>query len=543
MPSRLPDNYKSLVIQEWLNGEQRDKIAVDSGIGAGSVTNIVNEWRATLGFPTADTLRELAVTLRRLGISAAQCALGSRIATLMLRIGVNEDSFESFILDVYNRCKDIGLSPQNIAFHLTDLLEFSNTALPLSKIPDYIKEKTTEKGKLEEEIEKLKAQIETLREQKEDAELIRDTALEDARITSFRLKWYTDLSEELRKYGIPVHDISKLVKLVNNVRQYDYDVEKVINEFSNLEHLRLQRKNLEESILFLEDTNRKLQEQRAGNEVFVNKHNQLINIYEHLEAMKFGIKELWFLRDTVMEIARENDIHHEEAVKKFLSDVELQYNNKLGFQSKIDSLRSEVNRLRMELLSLPLVAPKLVKLTQSGVSEQDIINIAAVFEKYVAGKDGQSFVSELEHYGGLKSAIQELSKQADKMRMEVSLLQTQNQDLNADNQMIIFSLVNSRHTFDFMQGLINSLRSEILGLVSLSAYITYSIGSQFEYLEKLKSSNGDGFALGGAYKGEENDSIQEIKKELIKPIENMESKPEVKDRLTGALSNVLVHVR
>ena len=112
----------------------------------------------------------------------------------------------------------------------------------------------------------------------------------------------------MRKYGIPVHDISKLVKLVNNIRQYDYDVEKIINEFSNLEHLRVQRKNLQETILFLENTNRNLQEQRAGNEVFVDKHNQLINIYNHLEAMKFGIKELWFLRDTVMEIARENDI-------------------------------------------------------------------------------------------------------------------------------------------------------------------------------------------------------------------------------------------
>ena len=77
----------------------------------------------------------------------------------------------------------------------------------------------------------------------------------------------------------------------------------------------------------------------------------------------------------------------------------------------------------------------------------------------------------------------------------------------------------------------------------IGSFVTCSIGLQFEYLEKLKSNNGDGFALGSAYKGEENDSIQEIKKELIKPIENMESKPEVKDRLTGALSNVLVHVR
>jgi hypothetical protein len=86
MPSRLPDNYKSLVIQAWLNGEQRDKIAGDNGLSAGSVTNIINEWRAALGFPTADALRELAVTLRRLGISAAQCALGFRVATLMLPV-------------------------------------------------------------------------------------------------------------------------------------------------------------------------------------------------------------------------------------------------------------------------------------------------------------------------------------------------------------------------------------------------------------------------------------------------------------------------
>jgi chromosome segregation ATPase len=129
-----------------------------------------------------------------------------------------------------------------------------------------------------------------------------------------------------------------------------------------------------------------------------------------------------------------------------------------------------------------------MKLTQSGVTEPDIINISAIFEKYVAGKDRQSFVSELENYGSLKSAIQELSKQYEKMKTQVNLLQTQNRDLNKDNQKINSSLTNSRHTFDFMQGLINSVRSEIPGLVSISADITRSIGLQFEYLEKLKSN-------------------------------------------------------
>jgi hypothetical protein len=72
----------------------------------------------------------------------------------MLRIGVTEDTFESFILEVYNRCKDIGISPENISSYLADLLELSKTT-PFSKIPDYVKEKNYEKLKLEEEMEKL----------------------------------------------------------------------------------------------------------------------------------------------------------------------------------------------------------------------------------------------------------------------------------------------------------------------------------------------------------------------------------------------------
>jgi hypothetical protein len=107
----------------------------------------------------------------------------------------------------------------------------------------------------------------------------------------------------------------------------------------------------------------------------------------------------------------------------------------------------------------------------------------------------------------------------------------QNTDLDVDNQRVISRLVHSRHTFDIMHGLVNSLRNEILGLVSISAYITCSIGSQFEYLK-----NGDRFAtVGSAYKGQESVS-HKVKKELIKPVEN---KLEVKDRLTGALSSVL----
>ena len=127
MPSKLPDVMKSLVIQQWLQGTSRDKIAAENDLSSGSVTNIISEWKQALGFPLADDLRELAVTLNKVGISAAQCALGFRTATIMLKMGVKEDSFESFIVDIYNRCNNLRLKPENISLCIQDLLEFSKT--------------------------------------------------------------------------------------------------------------------------------------------------------------------------------------------------------------------------------------------------------------------------------------------------------------------------------------------------------------------------------------------------------------------------------
>src|SRR5436309_3896225 len=253
MLARLPDSIKSLVIQQWLEGKPRNDIAADNGLSDGAVTNIVNEWKHNLGFSLADDLREPAVTMRRVGVTASKCALGFRVAMIMLNMGVKEDDFESYILDIYNHCKNVGLPPENIASHLKDLVDFSTTnAIPFSQIPNYIKQKIEEKEKLEKEVKKLKAQREILNLQKSYSEFVRDKALQDQRMTAAELKWYSDLRAELRKYGIPVDDIPKFAKAVNGMREYGYDVGKVISEFSNHESHITRHQMLERSVKTLQ---------------------------------------------------------------------------------------------------------------------------------------------------------------------------------------------------------------------------------------------------------------------------------------------------
>jgi hypothetical protein len=223
MPAKLPDIAKSLVIHQWLEGKLRDMIAADNGLGAGAVTNIVNEWRAALGIPIADQLRELSVILKKIGITPAQCAVGFRVAMIMAKVGVKEDNIESFMSDVYNRCKDLGLSsPENIADYLKDLVEFSKTnTIPVSQIPNYLKQKADEKTNLEKEIEKLNGQKRLIALEESVSETRRDIALKNERMTATELEWYSNLKAELGKYGIPIDDISEFAKAINGIRQHD----------------------------------------------------------------------------------------------------------------------------------------------------------------------------------------------------------------------------------------------------------------------------------------------------------------------------------
>jgi hypothetical protein len=176
MRTKLPDQIKSLVIQQWLQGISRDAIVTNNGLSSVAVTSIVSESRQALGSTTAVELRESATNLKRVALSPAQCAVGVRVAMAMVKLGVKEDDFESFMSDVYHRCTDLGLMAENIASHLIDLIEISKS-VPVSRISDYINEKKNEKDKLEKDIDKLKDEKLKLLAEKAELEARCDSAL------------------------------------------------------------------------------------------------------------------------------------------------------------------------------------------------------------------------------------------------------------------------------------------------------------------------------------------------------------------------------
>lgn len=380
MPSKLPENIKSRVIQQWLAGAQRDKIAVDNGISAGAVTSMVNEWRRALGSYESDELRELAVTLRKNGIIPAKCASGFRVAMMMSRLGVQEDNFESFMSEVYNRCNDLGLTPQLISSYITSLLEYSQS-VPFSQIRDHISEMIEEKKRLEQEIEKLRNQVETLQNQKSEAEHRSKVALDNHRITEDKLQWYTGIKNELKnKYGSPVDNITKFASMVNAAGQhFGYDIHKISNEISHLELLRTECSEFQVWNVHLKNEYHNLSRQNSEVRQMLQAANQSLSIYGEIYAMGIGLEELKLLHDTILEIAEANNIPRAKAINKFFADFREQYDGKLGFEAKKEKLQIEVSQLREELNLIPFVGLSLARLVQNGVQERDIVAIAELF--------------------------------------------------------------------------------------------------------------------------------------------------------------------
>src|SRR5919107_5454389 len=234
MTFHIPENIRQTVIRLWLEGNSRKEIALISGVSEGTVSNIIAEWRQKIGDRDAEALRELGINMKRIGIDAVQCAEGFRILSTMKKLGINENQFKSFINEVYEYCfQRLGLTPEDIASNLKELVKLSKD-IPLAKIPEYIEKKKKEIIKLKEYIQTLKEKIETSEMETSLAEDLRDAALENERITSAEVREYSNLKAELRRYGLDIHkDIPKFVQVIHGIKRYEYDVDKVLSDYSD----------------------------------------------------------------------------------------------------------------------------------------------------------------------------------------------------------------------------------------------------------------------------------------------------------------------
>src|ERR687888_2532502 len=100
MPPSIEPSIKTRVIQQWLSGDPRPKIAVDNDIGEGTVGSIINYFKIGLDSGEFDSAREIALAAKKQGLNLSDLASNFRLHNFIKSSGAAEDKIESFIANV-----------------------------------------------------------------------------------------------------------------------------------------------------------------------------------------------------------------------------------------------------------------------------------------------------------------------------------------------------------------------------------------------------------------------------------------------------------
>ncbi|MGB6628964.1 MAG: hypothetical protein WBE61_12615 [Nitrososphaeraceae archaeon] len=253
MGSNTPRQIKVEVIRRWLQGKRRDEIAKEEGIGAGTVSSIINECRQNDS--EFDLIRQAAVKLKNQGESIESFAPLVRLREMLRRElfdkatttvtadregkarGEDEDDvkmqqlreelelenkLESLLVALEVFCFKQNLWINDFVDVIYQLCRGANIlGIPLENLPDYLK-------RLENTVLSLQEEIKEKRSEKEEA-------LEDYDVT-------LELLEEYKANRPLFEENKKLRERLDKVRQQrddyarelmDERFDKVMDEYNN----------------------------------------------------------------------------------------------------------------------------------------------------------------------------------------------------------------------------------------------------------------------------------------------------------------------
>jgi hypothetical protein len=204
MPAAIDTQVKKQVINQWLIGDSRDKIAADNKIGAGTVSNVINEWKKGVEDSDYGSLRELAVYSKKEGFALSHVASSIRLSNYIKNIRTNPDEIESLIANLANSPE-----PDKLIDVANQIAGVSRSeSIPLADLETHVKQREEEVQRLEEEIKHRRA------------------ILESTNVDVQTISEYTHLKEELSKYRLSTEDPTRLLLLIQTIKQIGYEPQK-----------------------------------------------------------------------------------------------------------------------------------------------------------------------------------------------------------------------------------------------------------------------------------------------------------------------------
>jgi hypothetical protein len=339
MPPLTDEQTRRNVIRQWISGFPRDTIAEQNGIGAGTVSSIVASYKIGLGELDFDSIRQLAVEARQHGWNFTDLASHARLYNYFIKSGAAEDKIESFIANVISS----DISPKKIVEYVNQLYEVSKEeSIPLDQVPNYIEKKLEDKQKVDEQIKEA------------------DAELESKNVSIETINEHVKLNEKLKEYNLSFQDIDKLLNVLVNAREYQFDAKKIVAKLRSIKRLENKEKGL------------------RGNCVIFSKQvkecNNILPLAQKIRALNIDIKELLVFDNIVNQIAKQYSIPPYVAALRLFNEIR-EYD-------KIGGLKNEMSRLSQQIFVVNRVWANqnkammaMINLQSRGITEDRILQL------------------------------------------------------------------------------------------------------------------------------------------------------------------------
>jgi hypothetical protein len=206
MGIQTPYSIKLKVIEGWIQGISRDKIALDNDIGAGTVTGIIQQSKTDI--PDLDLMRELALKLKKENLDLNYFTSAVRLKKVLDRLEVTEENVESFLEEINIHCFKKNIDKKEFILKIDEVWKIAKSLdVSIFNIPVHIQKLTKDLAELEKETiikerqikqktEEYNITIDTLKEYRSNKPLVDKINILESKLFDKEIE-NDDLKEEL----------------------------------------------------------------------------------------------------------------------------------------------------------------------------------------------------------------------------------------------------------------------------------------------------------------------------------------------------------
>jgi hypothetical protein len=185
------------------------------------------------------------------------------------------------------------MPPEKIIDYVNQLYEISKLeSIPVQEVPNHIRQKLEEKGKIDQEIKEA------------------DAVLQSKNVSIEIINQHIQLNAELGKlgkHGLSTDNIDKLLNLLINGKEYGFEANKVVGKLRNIKRLEKREDKLKSSCEIL---SKQLQE-----------YKEILPLAQKILAMNIDISELLALDTAVNQTAKQYNIPLSTAAFRVFRDI------------------------------------------------------------------------------------------------------------------------------------------------------------------------------------------------------------------------------